>query len=159
MKNRQTPPRQKRWQKSAEFKAIGRAAILKFNAEFWRRPRCGARRKYDGQPCQHIGLANGRCRFHGGKTPKGKQWHKETLPIASGSVTKLDKKLNDLERRRKKRARRVEAMTQEERERYDAWQRSHKPGGPGDRQRARWDREARKRIAEMLRDEEPDVFA
>jgi hypothetical protein len=39
-------------------------------------PRCGARRKRDGQPCQGPAMANGRCRVHGGKstgprTPEG----------------------------------------------------------------------------------------
>ena len=27
---------------------------------------CGARRKYDGQPCQAKALGNGRCYLHGG---------------------------------------------------------------------------------------------
>ncbi len=31
-------------------------------------PRCGARRKYDGQPCQAPAMKNGRCRLHGGKS-------------------------------------------------------------------------------------------
>ena len=40
-------------------------------------PRCGARRKSDGQPCQAPAMANGRCRLHGGKstgprTPEGR---------------------------------------------------------------------------------------
>ena len=39
-------------------------------------PRCGARRKSDGQPCRQPGMANGRCRMHGGlstgpRTPEG----------------------------------------------------------------------------------------
>lgn len=37
-------------------------------------PRCGARRKYDGQPCQAPAMKNGRCYLHGGKStgaPKG----------------------------------------------------------------------------------------
>ena len=29
-------------------------------------PRCGARRKYDGKPCQAKALENGRCKYHGG---------------------------------------------------------------------------------------------
>lgn len=41
-------------------------------------PRCGARRKYDGKPCQAKALPNGRCKYHGGlstgpKTPEGRQ--------------------------------------------------------------------------------------
>jgi len=27
---------------------------------------CGARRKYDGNPCQCKALENGKCKFHGG---------------------------------------------------------------------------------------------
>jgi hypothetical protein len=35
--------------------------------------RCGATRKYDGQPCrQPVEPGRNRCRWHGGKTPKGK---------------------------------------------------------------------------------------
>jgi hypothetical protein len=45
-------------------------------------------------------------------------------------------------------------MTPEQRASYNEWQRSHKPGGPGARQRARQDREARQRIARMLADED-----
>jgi hypothetical protein len=30
--------------------------------------RCGANRKHDGCPCQQPAMANGRCRFHGGKS-------------------------------------------------------------------------------------------
>ena len=38
--------------------------------------RCGARRKSDGQACRQPGMANGRCRLHGGlstgpRTPEG----------------------------------------------------------------------------------------
>jgi hypothetical protein len=31
-------------------------------------PRCGAKRKYDGRPCQAPAMENGRCRLHGGKS-------------------------------------------------------------------------------------------
>jgi hypothetical protein len=42
-----------------------------------RKPRCGARRKTDGEPCEARALENGRCRHHGGlstgpKTPEGR---------------------------------------------------------------------------------------
>ena len=30
--------------------------------------RCGARRRSDGCPCTQPAMANGRCRFHGGKS-------------------------------------------------------------------------------------------
>jgi hypothetical protein len=32
---------------------------------------CGARCKRTGQACQNPAMTNGRCRLHGGKTPKG----------------------------------------------------------------------------------------
>jgi hypothetical protein len=39
-------------------------------------PRCGARSKRTGKPCQAAAMSNGRCKFHGGKstgprTPEG----------------------------------------------------------------------------------------
>jgi hypothetical protein len=48
------------------------AALLKANAA----PRCGARSKRTGKPCQGAAMPNGRCKFHGGKstgprTPEG----------------------------------------------------------------------------------------
>ena len=37
-------------------------------------PRCGARRKYDGQPCQSPAVKNrNRCRLHGGAKGSGAQ--------------------------------------------------------------------------------------
>ena len=39
-------------------------------------PRCGARSKRTGEPCQSAAMKNGRCRMHGGKSsgaPKGNQ--------------------------------------------------------------------------------------
>jgi hypothetical protein len=44
---------------------IGAAGLAQARAA----ERCGARRKYDGQPCQAPAMANGRCRVHGGKSP------------------------------------------------------------------------------------------
>jgi hypothetical protein len=49
-----------------------REALLKANAA----PRCGARSKRTGKPCQGAAMPNGRCKFHGGKstgprTPEG----------------------------------------------------------------------------------------
>ena len=31
-------------------------------------PRCGAKRRSDGGPCQGPAMANGRCRMHGGSS-------------------------------------------------------------------------------------------
>ena len=53
---------------------INRAAREARNSARLRR--CGAKRKRDGNPCTAKPLANGRCKFHGGKstgprTPEG----------------------------------------------------------------------------------------
>jgi hypothetical protein len=47
-------------------------ALVKANAA----PRCGARSKRTGKPCQGAAMPNGRCKLHGGKstgprTPEG----------------------------------------------------------------------------------------
>lgn len=32
-------------------------------------PRCGAHARSTGEPCRAPAMANGRCKFHGGKSP------------------------------------------------------------------------------------------
>ena len=144
-----------RWRKSAEFREIARQAARRANAARQHAPKCGARRKSDGGSCQLPALANGRCYIHGGRTPKGKGWHKPQLPARDGpeAIKKLDTKLRDLERRRKAREARIAAMTPEQRARYDAWQRSHQPG-PSERERGRRDRDARRLLSELMQDDE-----
>lgn len=119
-------------------------------------PKCGARRKRDGQPCERFAMANGRCDWHGGKTPRGDQWHKPQFSAVTG---KMYRKLDDLDRRAAKRAARVAAMTPEERERYEAWHRARRPGPAKARAAAREQRrqaaEARKILKLHLRG---DVF-
>ena len=39
-------------------------SLLKANAA----PRCGARSKRTGKPCQGAAMPNGRCKLHGGKS-------------------------------------------------------------------------------------------
>lgn len=34
--------------------------------------KCGAKRKRDGKPCTNNAMENGKCRLHGGLTPRGK---------------------------------------------------------------------------------------
>lgn len=79
-------------------------------------------------------MGNGRCASHGGKVPRGDQWHK---PQFSSSPGKMFRKLADLERRAAKRAARIAAMTPEELERYKAWKRTHRPGSAEARAAAR----------------------
>ena len=106
-------------------------------------PKCGAKSRVTGEPCQQTAMANGRCYVHGGRTPKGDAWHKPRWPNgdAPDAETKLCKKLRDHDRARKRRANRLAAMTPEERERHERWQRTHKPGKAAVRKEARLRRE------------------
>lgn len=140
-----TGQRQLGWSQSARFKAIGSAAIRAWNAQRPYLPKCGAKKR-DGGECRNLPLENGRCRLHGGRVPKGDQWHRLTYPSGEtpAAETKFRKKQHDHARHAAKRAERYAAMSPEERARHDAWQQQHKPG-PGKRRAA-----ARARTAQAL---------
>lgn len=101
--------------------------------------KCGATKKSDGEPCQNLPLANGRCRLHGGATPSGKDWHVPRYPESdtTARAAKSDRKAADVAKRARKLAKRLAAMTPEERAHYDEWKRTHKPGTPAARSAAR----------------------
>src|SRR5262245_1700482 len=101
--------------RAAQARALGRR-----NAAAWRRrPRCGARAKSTGRPCERPGFGpSGRCHQHGGLTPRGDNWHRPRWPR---DPRKLDAKLLDLERAAAKRRKRLAAMSAEERAQYDRW--------------------------------------
>lgn len=132
------------WQQSAQWREISRAAISRWNARRPFLPKCGARRKRDGEPCQNLASANGKCRVHGGATPKADEWHRTQWPNgkAPDAERKLLAKLKRSERDQRRRDRRLAKMSPEEREAYDRWQRSHKPGSAAERARKRADRRA-----------------
>ncbi|WP_337267886.1 HGGxSTG domain-containing protein [Oryzifoliimicrobium ureilyticus] len=121
-------------------RAKARKAILD-----WRRnvrpllPKCGAKRRRDGEPCQQIAMENGRCHRHGGLTGSGSDWHK-TKFTGIKSEAKLNRKLRDQAKAEKKRRARLDAMTDEQRAKYEAWQRAHRPGAPTRRAQARKER-------------------
>jgi hypothetical protein len=136
--------------RDAAWREIGRRAIIEFHrygrAKY---PKCSAMSKTTGERCRQLALENGKCHYHGGRTPKGDAWHKVQLPTKSGgSIEKLDAKMRDAARRERRRAARVARMSDEERARYEAWQRAHKPGSVSDRDAARRDREAARMFAE-----------
>lgn len=105
-------------------------------------PFCGAARRYDGEPCRNFPLENGRCKFHGGLVPKGKNWHR-VQPAHDPKRSGI--KLHELELRRRKQRRRVARMTPEEREAHSAWHASHDPN-PRKRMERRIKIEARKSV-------------
>lgn len=121
---------------------IGREALL-----FWHRhqrqhaPRCGARSRQTGLPCKQIALANGRCHWHGGRTPKGDEWHKPRWPKPGtpNAERKLQRKLRDLERARRRREERLARMSDDERAAYERWHEARPLGS------------ASRRLAERIR--------
>ena len=137
-------PTPRGWSQSARFRQIGREAIRQWNAGRARLPRCEATRKSDGCPCQQWPMANGRCHWHGGATPRGDQYHRAQ---PSRSVEKLDAKLQAAQRKQKQRAARLATMTPEQRARHDAWHRARAPGAAATRsarrERARQNADAR----------------
>jgi hypothetical protein len=130
----------KRGNYSAAFIAAGTAALRRFHATRHLRQMCGAKRKRDGLPCQGAPMQNGRCWYHGGRTPKGDRWHTPVWPKASAPMSKLERKLRDRERLSGERSRRLAAMSPAERAAYDAWERAHRVGSNAQREQLRRDR-------------------
>ncbi|GJE43782.1 HGGxSTG domain-containing protein [Methylobacterium soli] len=142
------------WAKSPEWRAIARAAILKHHAERHLLPKCGAKRKSTGTPCQSLpAKGRTRCRLHGGATPCGSGpagWHTPGFPLGLGMPT--GKARSDAQKRRRAFATiaRVEEMSPDERARYVAWQASHKPGSATARARRRADRKAAQWLQDLM---------
>lgn len=136
--------RNKKGNTSSIFRAAGILALRRHNARRHVLPICGAKRKRDGLPCENTPMENGRCYLHGGRTPKGDQWHRPQWPNgkAPDAMKKMRRKLKDLERRKKERQARIDKMSPEEWERYDRWHRSHQPGSAAERARRRRERKA-----------------
>jgi len=149
MKGRRTrgpgaSPGQRMWTSSVAGKLATRRATEKSRIARRAMPKCGAKRKGDGQPCQMLALENGRCRLHGGLTPRGSQWHRVQYPKPGAPPEKAEKKLLEIEHRRKRQAARVAAMTPERRAKYEARSRALRPGTPAEREHIRRAREASK---------------
>lgn len=94
-------------------------------------PRCGAKARSTGLPCQQPGSGRGgRCHYHGGKSTAGetwgqRQWSNHPSPVvARRQATKAEW----VERTEAERAARLAAMTPDERARYNAWLKAHMPG-------------------------------
>jgi uncharacterized protein YciI len=148
MRRARPTPRKAGWSQSAQFRQIGRDAIRQWNAGRARLPRCEATRKGEGGRCQQWPMANGRCYWHGGATPRGEQFHRMSVPA---STEKLDAKLHTSQRKNKRRLAWLASMTPERRVKYDAWVRTHQPGAGAarnaERARMRQSAEARALLA------------
>ncbi|WP_313606309.1 hypothetical protein [Rhizobium sp.] len=145
---------------SAQKRMQAREAILRWHRELRAiAPKCGAKRKHDGEPCQQLALSNGRCHYHGGRTGSGKDWHKTKWPKgqAPDAEEKLTRKLRDQANAVRAREKRIAAMTPEERERHEGWQRTHSPGPAAARAEKRREREQNADIAALVaKERSPD---
>lgn len=139
--------RQQAWSQSAACADAAKRGSEEAARQRETAPKCGAKRKSDGRPCEAPALANGRCRVHGGLTPSGAAWHTIRYPAASASAAKVEKKLQEIERRERRRRARVAGMTPEERARYEQRRRAMRPRSVGERTRERQDREASKLLS------------
>jgi len=144
-------PGRLRWRQSIEWRHAQERGIRNAHRANATLPKCGAKRR-NGETCKNVVREAGkRCRFHGGLTPSGKNWHKVQFRKSS-DPHKIERKLADLERRRQKIRLRVANMTSAERARYDEWHRTHKPGPATDRARARANREMCELLARPARE-------
>ncbi|MER8374416.1 hypothetical protein [Mesorhizobium sp. M1406] len=145
------------WQTSAQWRMIGSAAIREWNAKRFNLPKCNAARKSDREPCRHIAMENGKCFIHGGRTPRGEEWHRTQWPDGKSpdAEKKLRKKLAERERAARKRSTRLAAMSPEERDQHDAWHAARTPGSAAARQRKRDERKQAAEIRAMLERPQP----
>lgn len=120
------------------------------------RPRCSATARHSGEPCRQPAKANGKCRFHGGSTPKGKGWHRITAPQpnAQDAGERFRRKLADVAKRQAKRRRKLAAMSPEERRRAELWAKTHAPGDPKRREAARERRRQAVRARKLIEAEQ-----
>ncbi|MDR6308235.1 HGGxSTG domain-containing protein [Pacificitalea manganoxidans] len=130
------------YHRSAEFRELADAALARFRARRHLLPKCGAAKKSDGAPCQNLPLENGRCRLHGGKTPKGDNWHRPRWPESNSPVAsqKLHAKLEALERARRRRKARIARMSEAERTRHELWHHARPVGSKEARRAVRLER-------------------
>lgn len=159
--SRRGAPQLRAWTQSLEWRAIASRQAKANLRALSLRPKCGAHCRTSGQPCRNpVVDGRTRCAKHGGATPKGDgKWHRPRWPDRSSptAITKLNRKLHDLQRAADKRQKRIAGMTPEELAIYRKWQREREPTSASDRTRKReqrrQDREARISIQRVLNDE------
>lgn len=138
---------------SAAFLAAALVSVRRINARRHLMPKCRAMSKTTGQQCRQFSMENGLCYYHGGRTPKGKDWHRTQWPDKSAPdvIAKMENKLQMQERAWKARQKRLAKMTPEEQAAHSKWHKERPLGTPGHRERKRLERkqaaEARARFA------------
>ncbi|TXM94678.1 hypothetical protein [Methylobacterium sp. WL116] len=145
-------PARRRYQQSVAFRQNQQLGLEKAWAVFKAAPRCGATKRSTGEPCRGYALKNGRCRHHGGRTPKGQEWHKiQWSP--SKDANKLNRKSLDIARRERRRNKKQLTRTPEELAAYEAWKAAHRATSTTARARARQDRDAHESILRLCAEE------
>jgi hypothetical protein len=140
MARRSRTTRLDQWRKSYTFRRIASDSAKANLKAFDVAPRCGATRKRDGRPCEKPAMAGKqRCRNHGGTTPSGSAWHVPQYadPSTPRGERKLNRKLRAMRRYAEKRAARLAAMSDAERQRHLQWHRTHPAGGSRASRRAK----------------------
>jgi hypothetical protein len=137
-----------------------RRAITEYNRKV--RPflqLCGAQcRGQPGKFCARIPVkGRERCELHGGKTPRGKEWHRKRWPDGSkkSDEWRAMNKLKTMEIRRKELIARLAAMTDEERQAYDRYSRAARPGTPAEREGHKRARQLKKEWANVFDQQRP----
>lgn len=132
----------------ARFRAA--KASVKKRAEM---PKCGARKRSNGEPCgQPVSEAGKRCRYHGGATPKGAEWHRRQWPRKGAPLEKLNKKIAQFKKRDREAAARRAAMSDEELAQHEERRKAKRPGAVAERERAARKRNTRGEIEKLLAD-------
>jgi hypothetical protein len=135
------------WRKSRCFREIASEGAKKALRLFADAPKCAARTR-DGGACQNPGLgAGGRCRLHGGATPRGDQWHVRQFPADARG---FQNKLVTFQIRDREREARLAAMTPAERETFEKRARSLRPGSKAKRAAEREERRRNAEARELL---------
>jgi hypothetical protein len=150
----------KGWKQSEQWRQIARAAIQEYNGRRDTLPKCGALARHTGQPCRNIALANGRCRFHGGRTPSGDQWHKVRWPDRKHARAEhhYAQKLKRLARVLAEKERRLAQMSQADRDAYSLWQATHRAGLKSERVRTGKARRHSREALDLLRSMPAEPF-
>lgn len=145
---------------------IGRAQFLMINSRRRLLKKCSAKAKSTGERCGQLAMENGKCRFHGGKTPRGDDWH-VIQPNVSGhktSMRRFDLKLQKAQKMQAALRRKLRAATDQERANYEKWIWAHPPGSEKLRAARRLDRRIKRhekilpQVVEMLPDDETQAL-
>lgn len=145
---------EKRNDNGLTFQEIGRISLRLINSRRCHLTRCNAMAKSTGMQCKQPAMANGKCRFHGGKTPKADEWHVIQADVSGHktSMARFDRKLERAEKARKARRLRLLRATEIEREQYEKWLWARPAGSVAKRAARRAETRMNRRIAEERRE-------